>query len=68
GPRRQMKEVHTSGSFLSSNDSRLLFGLGDRDAADEIRIRWPSGHEERYQNLAAGNYHLIVEGRSPSKD
>jgi hypothetical protein len=68
GPRRQMKEVHSSGSFLSSSDSRLLFGLGDRDAADEIRIRWPSGHEERYQNLAAGDYHLIVESRSPSKD
>jgi hypothetical protein len=63
-----MKEVHTSGSFLSSSDPRLLFGLGDRGGADEIRIRWPSGHEERYRNLAASEYHLIVESRSPSKD
>jgi hypothetical protein len=68
GPLRQMKEVHTSGSFLSSSDPRLLFGLGDRGGADEIRIRWPSGHEERYRNLAASEYHLIVESRSPSKD
>lgn len=68
GPLRQMKEVHTSGSFLSSSDPRLLFGLGERDAADEVRIRWPSGHEERYRNLGAGEYHLIVESRSPSSE
>ncbi len=68
GPLRQMKEVHTSGSFLSSSDPRLLFGLGDRDDDDEIRIRWPSGHEERYRKLAPGKYHLIVESRSPSKE
>ena len=68
GPLRQMKEVHTSGSFLSSSDPRLLFGLGDRDDDAEIRIRWPSGHEERYGKLAPGKYHLIVESRSPSKE
>jgi hypothetical protein len=68
GPLRQTKEVHTSGSFLSSSDPRLLFGLGPRGSADEVRVRWPSGIEERLENLAAGRYHLIVERPSPSKE
>jgi enediyne biosynthesis protein E4 len=64
GALRQTKEVHTSGSFLSSSDPRLLFGLGNREDAVEVRIRWPGGREEVYRNLATGRYHLIVEGRS----
>ncbi|MGH9337927.1 MAG: CRTAC1 family protein, partial [Vicinamibacteria bacterium] len=58
GTLRQTKEVHTSGSFLSSSDPRLLFGLGGRERADEIRIRWPSGIEERLASVPAGRYHL----------
>jgi hypothetical protein len=61
GPLRQTKEVHTSGSFLSSSDPTLLFGLGAREGADEVWIRWPSGIEERFSNPAVGRYHLIVE-------
>ncbi len=68
GPLVQMKEVHTSGSFLSSSDPRLLFGLGERTNVDEIRIRWPDGIEERLVNVPAGGYRLIVESRSPSKE
>ncbi|MGH9323139.1 MAG: ASPIC/UnbV domain-containing protein, partial [Vicinamibacteria bacterium] len=68
GTLRQTKEVHTSGSFLSSSDPRLLFGLGGRERADEIRIRWPSGIEERLASVPAGRYHLIVERQSPSKE
>jgi hypothetical protein len=63
---RRTKEVHTSGSFLSSSDPRLLFGLGEATRADEILVRWPSGREEEFSNLAAGSYHLIVEAPSRS--
>jgi hypothetical protein len=66
GPRRQMKEVHPSGSYLSSSDPRLLFGLGSLAEAVAIRIRWPSGSEQIVEDLRAGSYHLIVEPRTPS--
>jgi hypothetical protein len=68
GSLRQTKEVHSSGSFLSSSDPRLLFGLGERERAEEIRIRWPSGTEERLEDVPAGRYHLIVERPRPSKE
>jgi hypothetical protein len=65
---QQVKEVHTSGSFLSSSDSRLLFGLGERRAAEEIRILWPSGAEQTLENAPAGGYLVIVERPRPSKE
>jgi hypothetical protein len=68
GGRRRIKEVHSSGSFLSSSDPRLIFGLARSERAQEVLIRWPAGGEDRIENVPAGSYHLIVERRSPSKE
>src|SRR5690606_382863 len=32
-------------SMLSTNDPRLLVGLGDADVIDRLTVRWPSGAE-----------------------
>lgn len=53
GERRQVQEVLSQSSFLSNNDSRLHFGLGDVKAA-EIRVRWPSGQTQVFAGVAAG--------------
>jgi len=58
----QWKEAHASGSVLSSNDPRLLFGLGPSQAADEIEVRWPSGVRVELRAVEADRYLLIVEG------
>lgn len=36
-------EVHTAGSYMASNDPRLVIGLGEARAVDGITVRWPSG-------------------------
>jgi enediyne biosynthesis protein E4 len=38
----QVRFATAAGSYLSSSDKRLHFGLGDNRKA-EIEIRWPSG-------------------------
>ncbi len=63
GSSRQVKEVHTSGSYLSSNDHRLHFGLGALERVDELIVRWPSGLEQKLGSVAAGAFLTIVEGR-----
>ncbi len=59
--RAQAKEAHASGSVLSSNDPRLLFGLGTSSEA-EIEVRWPSGASSRLGSVRADRYLVIVEG------
>jgi enediyne biosynthesis protein E4 len=39
----QFATVSTSGSYQSSSDKRIHFGLGAEDSVREIEIRWPSG-------------------------
>ena len=41
--RTQIDEVRSGGSYLSQNDLRLHFGLGNATAIDLIEIHWPSG-------------------------
>ena len=43
GEKTQVREVRRSGSYLSQNDPRLHFGLGDHDRVDSLKIRWPTG-------------------------
>ena len=43
GDESQTREVHVGYSYLSSNDPRLLFGLGERTFVNRLRVRWQSG-------------------------
>jgi hypothetical protein len=61
GARNQVKEAHASGSVLSSNDPRLLFGLGPVKEA-EIEVSWPGGATSRLGPLPMDRYLVIVEG------
>ena len=47
GGLRQRGDVLSGGSFVSSNDPRVHFGLGDSDKVDSVEIHWPSGLKEK---------------------
>lgn len=59
--RRQTLEVTNAGSYLSSNDTRLVVGLGTATSVKSVEIRWTDGKTERYENLAIDKYHPLVE-------
>jgi len=59
--KRQMKELQSQSSFLSCNDFRLHFGLGDALLAD-ISVRWPSGQRQALTALKADQLYTIKEG------
>jgi enediyne biosynthesis protein E4 len=58
----QFSEVRAGGSYLSSNDPRLHFGLGAEATMNEVEIRWPSGMVEVMNNIPADFIYTIVEG------
>ncbi len=63
GKRVQVDEVRSGGSYISQNDLRIHFGLGEATQADALQIRWPSGETETLQNLPAGHLITIEEGK-----
>jgi hypothetical protein len=59
----QIAEVHAGGSYLSSNDQRIHFGLGADEILEKLTIRWPSGNVEVLTKLLADSIYTIVEGK-----
>lgn len=53
GTRRQVGDVSPVGSYQSSHDVRLHFGLGAAKTIDRIVVRWPSGATQTLTNVAA---------------
>ncbi len=53
GARIQLATVSTCGSYLSSSDKRVHFGLGPATAAQTVEIRWPSGISQMLRNVKA---------------
>ncbi len=63
----QIDEVRGGGSYNSTNDVRLHFGLGRDAVIDKVKIQWPSGLEQAFHNVAADEIYEIIEGQEPKK-
>jgi hypothetical protein len=64
----QFATVTTTGSYLSSSDKRVHFGLGPEITAQFIEIHWPSGVQQKLSNIRADQILQIdepVPGASP---
>jgi len=61
GQGQQQAIVTTCGSYLSSGDKRVHFGLGDQSAVKEIRIRWPSGIGQILHDVKSDQFLRIDE-------
>lgn len=59
----QIRQVTAHNSFQSQNDLRQHFGLNEASAIDSLEVRWPSGLNEVFTNLAVNNFYKIVEGQ-----
>ncbi len=62
GSLTQFDEVRSGGSYLSSSDVRLHFGLGTVTRVDRIEIDWPSGTHENLEDVLADQVVVVKEG------
>lgn len=62
GGRRQSGEIQTGTSYLSQNDPRLHFGLGDERTYDHIEVLWPGGTRETFPGGKANRVVTLVQG------
>lgn len=55
-------EVRSGGSFMSHNDMRLHFGLGESITIDKIEVKWPNGKTQTFLNIKANQILTLAEG------
>jgi enediyne biosynthesis protein E4 len=59
--RKQIFDVSTAGSYLSSNDARVIAGIGKATAVKTIEVRWPSGRHQVVSNPQLNRYLTVNE-------
>ena len=45
------RRVHTDSSYLSANDVRVHFGLGNKPNIEAVLVHWPDGSQERFEGI-----------------
>ena len=63
---RQRGDVLSGGSYLSSNDMRLHFGLGSWDKPVQVEIHWPSGNVEKLTLPSGDRIYTVTESKGVS--
>jgi hypothetical protein len=60
---RQRGDVMSGGSYMSSNDQRLHFGLGEAAKVDKLEIHWPDGKQEFVTLPGVDRIFTVEEGK-----
>jgi len=63
GTIRQRADVFAGGSYASSSDQRLHFGLGAATSVDKVEILWPDGVKEEIKIPSIGRIVTVMEGK-----
>jgi len=62
GPSRLAAEMQGGAGYLSQNDPRLHFGLGDQTSYDRVEVRWPGGGRESFPGGRTNRIVLLKQG------
>jgi hypothetical protein len=57
-----VRRVRSDGSYASSNDPRVLVGLGQSAEPPTVRVQWPNGRSEEWPAVAIDRWVTLKEG------
>jgi hypothetical protein len=60
---RSSFQVTGGSGYFSSNEKTLWIGTGSHRVIDAIQVRWPSGTEETFTDIASGQEYVLLEER-----
>jgi enediyne biosynthesis protein E4 len=60
---RQRADVISGGSYGSSSDQRVHFGLGTATKVERVEIHWPDGKTEETSVPGVDRILTVVEGK-----
>lgn len=61
------RQARTDGSYCSSQDPRVLVGLGAAERVAAVRVSWPDGSIEEWKSPPVNRYLTLKEGTSVEK-
>jgi hypothetical protein len=64
GTRTLTRFAKGGGSYLSSSDRRLLFGLGQEGTPGRLTVTWPNGEKQTFDGLDRDRYYRILQGQA----
>lgn len=56
------RRIQTDGSYAAAGDPRVVFGLGDDEKRQTVRVHWADGRAEEFRNLAVDRYWVLEAG------
>jgi hypothetical protein len=63
GRRAQVKRVQVDGSYGTSGDPRVVFGLDQDQSVPTVRVHWGPGDAQEFRGLAADRYWRLERGK-----
>jgi hypothetical protein len=63
GKKKQIADRVAGSGYMSQNDWRVHFGLGDATKIDKLTIKWPSGKEQVLENVAVDRVMTVEEAK-----
>lgn len=59
-----IKSVYSVENYIAQNSQHIIFGLGQAQVVDSIRVLYPSGKLDKYYNVNVNEHHYLVEGET----
>jgi hypothetical protein len=59
----RVRELTAGDGYFASNQRQLVFGLGTREKIDQLVVRWPSGRQQEFFDLAVDHEYVLIEDR-----
>lgn len=60
--RKMVRQCRADGSYLSSSDPRVHFGLGKTARIEKLTVKWPSGRTDTFRDVPVDRYIHLREG------
>jgi hypothetical protein len=67
GKRTLTRFARGGGSYLSSGDRRLVFGMSRESKPGRLSVTWPDGTRQHFDGLAADRYYQIIQGQAKAR-
>jgi hypothetical protein len=68
--RKLTRFAHGGGSYMSSGDRRMLFGLGKKTQIDQLTVVWNTGKKQQWtgEQLKTDRYWRVTEGKEKPEE